>query len=141
MKVSEKIEAWGHSNITAKNKTTFEVTRETHLTKRGDCIIAVSASKGAQNLSDAFKQLTRRDDAKITVIIEASNHREMAVGRGNLQLTLSHATDLIARKSSYTCDRTLMVEADKAAADFSRSLVKELQNSSQKVMITLIVEV
>jgi len=141
MRVSERIEAWGHVNVTAKNRTTFEVTKENHLTRRGDCIIAINASKGAQDLSDEFKQLARRGDARITVIIEAGASREVAVGRGDPRLTLSHTTDLVARKSSYTCDRTLMVEADRAAADLSRDLIKEVQKSSQRVMITLIAEV
>jgi len=140
MRATETIEASGNPNITAKNKTTFEITKETHLTKRGDCIIAVNATKGAQDLSDAFKQTATREDAKITLTIETSNHRETATGRGNPQLTLSHPTDLVARKSDHISDRTLMIKADKAAADFPRGLIKELQNPSQKITITLIVE-
>ena len=141
MRVFEKLEAWGHANVTARNRTTFEVTKESHLTKRGDCIVAVNASKGARELSDEFKQLARRGDARITVIIEAGAYREVAVGRGNPHLTLSHPTDLVARKSNYTCDRTLMVGADKAAVDLSREIMKELQNPSQKVTVTLVAEV
>lgn len=140
MRATETIQAHGHPNITAKNKTTFEITKETHLTKRGDCIIAVNATRGAQDLSDTFKQIATRDNAKITVIIETSNYRETATGRGNPQLTLSHPTDLVARKSNYTSDRTLMIEADKAAADFPRKLIKELQDPSQKITITIIAE-
>lgn len=140
MRVIETIQAEGHPNITAKNKTTFEVTKKTHLTKRGDCIIAVNASKGTKDLSDAFKQTATRDNAKITVTIVVGDHREISTGRGNQQLTLSHPTDLVARKSSYTSDRTLMIEMDKAAADFPRSFIKELQDPSQKITITIIAE-
>lgn len=140
MRIFEKIEAWSHPNVTARNRMTFEVTKEDHLTRRGDCIIAIKASKGARDLSDEFKQLARRGDAEITVIIEVGSCREVAKGRGDPRLTLSHTTDLVARKSSYTCDRTLMVGADKAAINLSRDMVKELQKPSQKVLVTLIVE-
>jgi hypothetical protein len=141
MRIFEKIEAWGHPNVSANNRTTFEVTKEDRLTRRGDCIIAINASKGARDLNDEFKQFARQGNAKITLIIEAGQYREMANGRGDLRLTLSHPTDLVVRKSSYICDRTLMIEADKAAIDFSRDLVKKFQEPSQKVIITLIVEV
>ncbi len=140
MRITETIHAWGHPNITGKNKTTFEITKETHLTLRGDCIIAINATKGAQDLSGAFKQAAAQENTKITLIIEANNHQETITGRGSSELTLSHPTDLVARKSSYISDRTLMINADKAAIDFPRSLIKQLQNPTQEIIVTLIAE-
>ena len=134
------IEAFGHRNITAENRTTFEVTRDEHLTRRGDCIIAVNATKGARDLSQEFKQLVREEAAKITMVLEVGAWREVAVGRGHSQLTLRHATDLVVRRSTYVCDRTLMVRADKAAIDLSRKLVKEAQNPWRKIKIGITVE-
>ena len=141
MRVVEKIRAWSHLNVTANNRMTFEVTKERHLTRKGNCIMAVNASKGARDLNDEFRQLVRRNDAEITVIIEAGSYREIVKGRGDTRLTLSHATDLVGRKSSYVCSRTLMVHSDKVAIDFSRNLVRMLQRPSQKVIVTCIVEV
>ncbi|MBM4400405.1 MAG: DUF371 domain-containing protein, partial [Crenarchaeota archaeon] len=57
------------------------------------------------------------------------------------QLTLSHPTDMVIRKSDYVCNRTLAVHADKAAQDLSRELVEKLRNPQQKVKITLIARV
>jgi hypothetical protein len=48
--------------------------------------------------------------------------------------------DLVVRKSDFICNRTLAIRADKAAKDFSRNLVKKLQNPKQKVTITLSVK-
>ncbi|MFH0897695.1 MAG: DUF371 domain-containing protein [Candidatus Bathyarchaeota archaeon] len=141
MRVFEEIEAWGHPNVTARNRTTFEVTKEDQLTRRGDCIIAINASKGARDLNEELKKLVKREDAEITVIIEVGPYREMVKGKGNTGLTLNHATDLVIRKSNYICDRTLMVGADNVAIDFSRDMVKKLQKQSQKVIASLIVEV
>ena len=73
MRVIEALEAWGHPNVTGENPKTFEVTTEKTLTRRGDCIIAVNASKGAADLSEDFKKLARRDDTKITVIVQAGD--------------------------------------------------------------------
>ena len=47
MIVNEYIEAKGHPNISAKNKKTFEITKENWLTERGDCIVAVGANSYA----------------------------------------------------------------------------------------------
>ena len=141
MRVFEVVEAFGHLNVRAKNRTTFEVTKDDHLTRRGDCIIAVSATKGARDLNEEFKQLARAGEAKISVVLEVGEIRETVVGRGDPKLTLSHASDLVVRKSYYVCDRTLMVGADKAATDLSRELVKEAQNPSRKIKVIITVEV
>ncbi|HUV98086.1 MAG TPA: DUF371 domain-containing protein, partial [Candidatus Paceibacterota bacterium] len=44
------------------------------------------------------------------------------------------------RKSSFVCNRTLAVKANKVAKDFSRKFVKQLRNPQQRIDITLIAE-
>jgi len=141
MRIVEILEAWGHRNIIAENKATFEITKETHLSKKGDCIVGIQASKGACELSNAFKQLARKENARITVSFQVDNIREVAIGRGSPQLTFKHPTDLVARKSNYTCGRTLMIKTNKSAADLSRYLIENLKKDNQIMEITLIVEV
>lgn len=140
MKITEIIHARGHENVTSTNKTTFEITKETHLTKRGDCIIAVSATKGARNLSPEFKQKAKNKHARIRIEIKAGNEVETVNARGDPNLTFTDSQDLVIRKSEYVCGRTLAVLADKVAKDFSRAFVEELRNSSQEVKITLTVD-
>lgn len=140
MKVVEVIHARGHENILSTNKTTFEITKDTHLTKRGDCIIAVNANKAATDLSQEFKNTLRNENARLTITIEVDSEKEIVKASGNPQPTLTHPTDLVVRKSDYICDRTLAIHADKAAKDFSRTLVKKLQNLEQTIIITLTVE-
>lgn len=141
MRVIEELEAWGHPNITGENPKTFEITKDRNLTRRGDCIIAVKASRGAADLSRDFKDLARRDDAKITVIIESDDLMEEAVGWGNPNLTFTHPKDLVARRSRFTCSRTLMIGSDKAAGDFSRGLIQHLKDPNSRVKIYIIVEI
>ena len=73
MRIVEILEAWGHRNILAENKATFEITKEMHLSKKGDCIAAIRASKGACDLSEEFKNLARKENARITVIFQVEN--------------------------------------------------------------------
>ncbi|MDQ1280775.1 MAG: uncharacterized protein QG670_2038 [Thermoproteota archaeon] len=134
------IEGWGHPNVTAVNSATFEVTREDYRTRRGDCIVAVNATKGAADLSEGFRRIAAREDTKITVILEVEDWKEVINGWGNPLLTFTHPTDLVARKSNFTCNRTLMIKSDKVAKDFRRELIELLRNPKQKTKITLIAE-
>ncbi|MBE0512250.1 DUF371 domain-containing protein, partial [Candidatus Bathyarchaeota archaeon] len=111
--------AHGHENIQATHETTFEVTKETTLTKRGDCIIAVEATKGAADLPLEFKEAARKKGAQITITIEAGELREIVRTKGSPRLLFTHPTDLVVRKTDYVCGRTLAIRADKAASDLS----------------------
>ena len=139
MKITEIIFAYGHKNIQATHKSTFEITREAELSKRGDCIIAVSADKAMANLSLEFKENLRRENAKMVMLIEAGDVVEAVNVLGSSRLILTHPIDMVVRKSNYICSRTLAIYADKAAYDLSRSLVEKLKSPKQRVKITLIV--
>ena len=132
--------AHGHENIQATHETTFEITKEPTLTKRGDCIIAVEATNGAADLPLEFKEATRKKDAQITMTIEAGELKEIVRAKGSPRLLFTHPTDFVVRKTDYVCGRTLAIKADKAASDLSRKLVEKIQDSSQRIRITLAVE-
>ena len=138
MRIVETILARGHENITATHKTTFEITKEKSLTKRGDCIIAVSANKAMLDLKPKFKRALKNENAKLIIEIKAGKICEIVRAYGSSQLQLTHPTAMVIRKSSYICNRTLAIKADKAAADLSRSLVEKLRKPKQNVEIKLI---
>ncbi len=132
--------ARGHKNVLSTHKTTFEVTKEEALSKRGDCIVAVRATKAAADLPVEFKEAARREGARITITVEADGIKETIRAWASPHLQFTHQTDLVVRKSNYVCDRTLAIQADKAAIDFSRALVEKLKNPDQTVELTLTVE-
>lgn len=140
MEVVETVEGYGHNNVKSTHKTTFEITKEPALTKRGNCVIVVNANKGAANLNSEFKKAMKKEQAYLTIIIEAGEIMEIVEATGNPQLSFTHPTDLVVRKSNYVCNRTLAIKADKAANELSRKLVKKLQNPNQKVKIKMKVE-
>jgi hypothetical protein len=141
MEVTEIILGYGHENIQATHKTTFEITKEAQLSRRGDCIIAVSANKTMTDFSSEFKENLRKEKAKIIILIEAGDAAEVVNAFGSPRLILTHRTDMVVRKSNYICNRTLAIQADKAACDLSRKLAEKLRNSKQKVKIALTVRV
>ena len=135
----EIILAKGHGNILATHPTTLELTKSNHLSTRGDCIIAVSADKAALDLSAEFKEKLCRESAQLVILIESGRMVEMINAYGNANLTLVDPKEIVVRKSSYVSGRTLAVRADKAAADLSRNLVRNLKDPAHEVRITLIV--
>ena len=137
--IREVIFAQGHENILSTHKTTLEFTKDQHLSKKGDCIVAVAADKALADLSAEFKQKLRNTHAKLIIIIEAGEIFEQFNAQGSARLILSHPTDMVIRKSDYVCSRTLAVRAEKAACDLSRDFVEKLKNRKQTVKITLVV--
>jgi hypothetical protein len=141
VEIKEVILAFGHKNIQATHPTTLEITKEETLTKRGDCIIAVSADKALADLNVDFKDYLRKENARISLLIEAGKIADVVNAFGSPKLILAHPTDMVVRKSNYICSRTLAIQADKAAIDLSRKLVEKLKNPEQKVKITLTAKV
>ena len=139
MEQTEVIVAYGNQLIQSTHRTTFEITKERSLTKRGDCIVAVNSNKAVLDLSKEFKEAARKPEAEIVITIEVGKEREIVRATGDPGLSFTHPTDLVVRKSSYVCSRTLAVKANKAAKDLSRRLVEELRNPRQKVQISLTV--
>ena len=85
-----------------------------------------------------FKKALKNENAKLIIEVKAGEIREIVRAYGSSQLQLTHPTDMVIRKSSYICNRTLAIKADKAAADLSRSLVEKLRKPEQNVEIKLI---
>lgn len=136
----EIIKARGHRNITAKHRTTLEFTKDREVTKRGDCIVAVKASKGLKDFSEEFKKKAKNSKAIIKCVIKCQDLEEIITGRGHENLSFEHPNDIVIRKSDFICPRTLMIRADKAAKDLDRRLIDMLKNEKQEVLIKIFVK-
>jgi hypothetical protein len=137
--VKEIVLAFGHRNIQAVHSSTLMFTKEKHLSKTGDCIVAVEAEKAATDLSFEFKEKMKKPNAKLTIIIEADDSSQQINASGSPKLALTNPTDMVIRKSNYISDRTLAIHADKSSNDLPREFVEKLKNPEQKIKITLIV--
>jgi hypothetical protein len=78
------------------------------------------------DFSSEFKSALRKPDAVLYIIVRCGGLEEKIVAHGHPNLILTHATDLVVRRSNFICSRTLAIRADKAAVDFSRQLVSKL---------------
>ncbi len=131
------IVARGHENVTARHRTTIEVTREEDMGVRADCIIGVGADKGFPQLSSEFMQGARDEGSTIRVVFRAGGIEEVVVGRGHPDLTFEDEEEMVIRKSSFICPRTLMVKADKGARDLDRRLIELLKDGGQGLVVEI----
>ena len=134
-----KIMARGHENVLSLHKSTFEITKDKDLSLAGDCIIGLDIDKSMEDFPKGFKEKLANDDTKVIVELRTPNASDTIEGYGHHDLTLSHPTDIVCRKSTFVCSRTLMIKSNKAAIDLNRDLIKDLANGeSMDVNIELI---
>ena len=71
MMLSTSFKAQGHPDILSTHRTTLMTTKDKHLTKRGDCIVAVNAEKALLDLDDDIKEVARSGETVISLKLEA----------------------------------------------------------------------
>ena len=139
MALEERVRAVGHENVSAAHESTFEFTTDDFLTPAGDCILGIEADKAPADFDRAFVEACRDAEATITATVETGDFEDTIVGRGDPALTFENERSLVGRTSTYVDDRTIMLEADKAAEDVDRELVSALA-SGEPVTLVLRVE-
>ncbi|MFX1280640.1 MAG: DUF371 domain-containing protein [Promethearchaeota archaeon] len=134
MKVIERIYAWGHEKMMCTHRTTIEITKDKNMSKQGDCIIGVSASKACVDLSKKLK-IQIKDEKKIKVILKVDEIQDSFYGYGNRRLQLLDRNDMVFRKSNFICERTALINCSKSSIEIDRDLIKSLRNSNKKLSI------
>ncbi|EMA53413.1 MULTISPECIES: DUF371 domain-containing protein [Halococcus] len=128
--MKEVVHARGHEHVTAQHASTLELTSDDYLTPAGDCIIGIEADRTPADFDQEFVAACRDADATITATFEAGDHTQTVRGRGHPELEFTNDRSLVCRTSEYVDDRTVMVDADAAAADLDRNLVAALADGA-----------
>jgi len=132
-----EIPFYGHENIRSLHQKSIEITTESDLTLNGDCIIGVGASCGCNDLPEKMKHLLRNSKTNIVFTIKVNDFSFKVNGRGHDGLILTHPHDIVIRKSSFVCPRTLATNCNKASDSIPRQMIKALQNSDAKGIFTI----
>ncbi|HVP97226.1 DUF371 domain-containing protein [Methanoregula sp.] len=138
MEAQEIIRCRGHPLVLGTHPTTFEVTCEEHLTENGNCIIGIAADKGCVGLSDHFRSLLCHNDAVLVTRLESGGVTAEVHAKGSDRLTLDHPTDLVWRRSTFACGRTIGISSDAVAATLPRELIARLRQG-EEIVVTLTV--
>ncbi len=132
--IEEIIRAKGHPNITARHATTLEITRESEISIRADCIIGIMANKAAKHLSLELKRHLMKG-GRIEVVISAGSNKFSFKARGSPKLKLSSPKEIVFRKTDYIDDRTIAIKATAAAIDVPRSIIDMLKKGQDLLVI------
>ncbi len=135
-----EIQFSGNENIRSSHQKTIEITKESHLTPQGNCIVGVNATSGCADLPQELKDRLKVPDAKVTFSIRVGGHEFVLKGKGHPDLILTHSEDIVIRKSDFICPRTLAVKCDKASDLLPREMVSLLQDPKTKGTFTITVD-
>lgn len=139
MTILEKISAYGHENILCTHNTTIELTKENCLTKKGNCILGINASKACNDLTDVLKKNIKKG-RKLKITIKTDQFTDTFYGYGNKDLTLMDKNDIVFRKSDFICGRTILINCTKSSRELNRGLVRELRSLHNKFSLTFEIE-
>lgn len=124
------VTASGHEYVSATHASTWEVTTDDYLTPAGDCILAIEADFAPDEVARGFVDACRSREAEITARFEADGHVDVITGEGHPELEYTNERGFVGRTSDYIDDRTVMINADKSAADLDRDLVDVLADGA-----------
>ena len=127
----------GHKNIRSLHPKTIEITTEPDLTLNGDCIIGVDASCGCNDIPEQMKNLMRNSKSEILFTISVNDVSFKVKGIGHENLILTNPHDIVIRKSTFICPRTLAIQCDLASDSIPRQMIKILQNPDSKGIFSI----
>ncbi|MDQ3948309.1 MAG: DUF371 domain-containing protein [Thermoproteota archaeon] len=138
--VQDQVTFYGHPNIRSLHAKTIEITKDEHLTPRGDCIIGVKADKACADLDESLKHRLKSNSSVIKIEIMVGDKSFLISGSGDKRLSMLNAHDIVIRKTNFVCPRTMSVLCDKASSDLPRKLVKMLQDQETKGIFRITLE-
>ncbi len=130
------ISAWGHPNVTATHKSTWEITKDDHLGPNGDCIVGINATHAVKDFPEDFKRHLR-EGGKFRIAIKVGKLEFSGEGKGHPSMSLSHETDAVFRRSEFVCSRTAGINCTFAAKDIPRNLVEMLLDRDAKFEVII----
>lgn len=138
--MQDEIAFWGHPNVQSLHARTVEITKEEHLTLRGDCIIGVRAQKACADIDEKLRKKLVQDGSQVTMEIIVGSKSYAIKGLGDSRLTLKNPHDIVIRKTNFVCPRTLSVLCDRASSDIPREMIELLKDPKMKGLLRITVE-
>ena len=138
--VQDEVTFYGHTNIQSLHAKTIEITKDEHLTPKGDCIIGVKANKACADLDESLKHRLKSNSAVVRIEIMIGEDSFLIKGRGDERLSLLNVQDIVIRRTNFVCPRTMSILCDGASSDVPRKLVKMLQNQEAKGIFRITLE-
>ncbi len=138
--VQDEVIFYGHPNIRSLHRKSIEITKDSYLTPRGDCIIGIRANKACADLDESIIRGLKSSSAIVEMEVIIGNESFLIKGRGDERVSMLNSHDIVLRRTNFVCPRTMSVLCDKASSDVPRELVRLLQHQEQKGIFRITVE-
>jgi uncharacterized protein len=138
--VQDDVTFYGHPNVRSLHAKTIEITKDEHLTPRGDCIIGVRANKACEDLDEALKHRLKSNSAVVRIEIMVGDESFIITGMGDHRLSMLNPHDIVIRRTNFACPRTMSVQCNKASSEVPRKIVETLQDQNTKGIFRITVE-
>ncbi len=119
--------AYGHPNIRAMHRNTFEFTKDATVTVAGDCIIGINADFKIPGFFVGSD--------KVRFDLDAGGVKEVILAE--LNPSFCDGNEMVVRKSGFISDRTFAIRADKASKDFSQEFREKLSDDKTKIEVRI----
>jgi len=113
--------------VLGNHQTTLEITKDSEISRRADCIIGVEANKACVDLHWVLVEHIR-SRGKLRFVIKVKQHNFVFYGSGNSDLQLTDPREMVFRKSDFVSSRTIALRCDAAAIDLPREMIRLLQD-------------
>ena len=130
--ITEEIKFFGHKNVLSLHPRTLEITKDQRLTSNGDCIIGVKATKACSDIRADLKQKIRTKNSHIEFELIVEPFTLKISGLGSCELSLDHSHDIVLRKSTFICSRTICLNSSAAAVDIPRQIIELLTDPEKE---------
>src|ERR687889_2521738 len=130
--VQDDVTFYGHPNIRSLHAKTIEITKDEHLTPRGDCIIGVKANKACVDLDEALKHRLKSNSAIVRIEVMVGNESVLISGMGDHRISMLNPHDIVIRRTNFACPRTMSVLCNTASSEVPRKMVERLQDRDTK---------
>lgn len=132
----DEIIAFGHENVLCSHNTTIEITKDDYLTLKGNCILAINASKACRDINPHLKKEIKRGKKIRVILCLEGNLYDEFFGYGHKDLALTHKTDIVFRKSNFKCKRTILINCTKSSADLNNNLIEKMKDPNTELTIS-----
>ncbi len=122
--------AFGNKNIEGKHTTVFEITQSASVLPKGDCVIGTRAAFDAEAIA-ALMQVSK----KIKITLKTKTYSETIICDANANFI--PGPEIIVRKNGFVSPHTLAINADKAAADFSKQFISALKDPKAELKVII----
>jgi uncharacterized protein len=138
--IEDEILFYGHPNIKSIHPRTIEITKAPSLSLKGDCIIGVRANKACRDLNERLKSKLKRNDCYVKTELLVHNKVYKMSGIGSSELSFLNKEDIVIRKTSFICPRTLFIKSSHSSRDLPRDMVRLLREPETKGLLRICVE-